>query len=87
VLKLSLRVADATGQPRVGADGAPLVADVFPLHQVSLTPEWLPGEVIQDVHYVAAPLDRNAARLLIVVYDSADATEVGRLELDLPPIP
>ena len=87
VLKLSLRVVDAGGQPLTGTDGAPLVADVFPLRQVSLTPEWLPGEVIQDVQYVAAPVDRHAERLLIVVYDAADATEVGRLEVDLPALP
>ena len=92
VLKLSLRVVDTAGQPVTDAAGAPLVADVFPLHQVSLTPAWLPGEVIQDVHYIAAPyptapLDRIPARLLIVVYDAADATEIGRLAIDLPAIP
>ena len=97
VLKLSLRVVDATGQPVTGADGEPLVADVFPLRQVSLTPAWLPGEVIQDIHYLSAPYlsipypsvprDRIPARLLIVVYDAADATEVGRLAIDLPALP
>jgi hypothetical protein len=87
VMKLSLRVVDADGQPFVDANGAPLVADVFPLHQVSLTPEWLPGEMIRDVHYVAGSVDRHSARLLIVVYDAADATEIGRLDVALPALP
>jgi hypothetical protein len=83
VLKLSWRLLDAAGTPVAWPDGRPAVEDRFPLHQAALTPDWLPGELIQDVHTVQLPpiLQGQPATLLVIIYDSATALEEGRIEI------
>jgi hypothetical protein len=82
-LKVSLRLLDAEGAPLHSPDGPSAVEDRFPLHQVALSPDWLPGEVIQDVHtiYIPPALAEKVATLLVIVYDSATALEEGRIEI------
>jgi hypothetical protein len=82
-LKLSLRLLDSTGAPVQWPDGRDAVEDRFPLHQVALTPQWLPGEVIQDVHTIQLPpaILGEAAILLAIIYDAATSLEEGRIEI------
>jgi hypothetical protein len=84
-LKVSLRLLDGTGAPLQWPDGRAAVEDRFPLQQVALTPDWLPGEVIQDVHTLQLPpsLEGEAATLLVIIYDSATTLEEGRIEIFL----
>ncbi|MBX3000048.1 MAG: DUF2723 domain-containing protein [Caldilineaceae bacterium] len=77
VLKLSLRLLDADGQVLAQEDR-------FPLHQVALTTHWSPGDTVRDVHYL--PLPAGADQLLVVVYDADSVEEVGRFQIDLPPL-
>jgi hypothetical protein len=83
VLKLSLRLQDATGKPLQWPDGRAAVEDRFPLHQVAHTSHWLPGELIQDVHTVQLPpsLQGKSATLLVIIYDSATSLEESRIEI------
>jgi hypothetical protein len=97
ILKLSLRLLDSSGTPYEwppedgqGADqeGRPAVEDRFPLRQVALTPSWLPGELVQDVHTIWLPptldpsrLHSESPTLLAIIYDSATALEEGRIEI------
>ena len=100
VLKLSLRLLDETGTPyQWPADSTHESRaaiedreDRFPLHQVALTPSWLPGELIQDVHTVQLPLtlpltssqtesQTESPIFLVIIYDSATALEEGRIEI------
>ncbi len=78
VLKLSLRMLAENGDV-VG------VEDRFPLRQVALTPDWLPGEIVRDVHYL--PYPAPACHLLVIPYDATTATEIGRFTLTLPTLP
>jgi hypothetical protein len=87
-LKLSLRLLDAAGTPYQWPDGRAATEDRFPLHQVALTPAWLPGELIQDVHTVQLPptlqvdaLQLKSSILLVIFYDSATSLEEGRIEI------
>ena len=87
-LKLSLRLLDATGSPYLWPDGRTAIEDRFPLHQVALTPDWQPGELIQDVHTVQLPPLLQAAMqqaklstLLVIIYDNATSLEEGRIEI------
>lgn len=82
-LKLSLRVVDSTGNTLIGADGAPLVQDLFPLRMVALTPAWLPGKVVRDVYQIDLPPDGTDANLLVIVYDVQTVAEVGRWQVKL----
>lgn len=63
VLKISFRLLDATGTPYSWPNGRAAIEDRFPLHQAALTPDWLPGEVIQDVHTVHLPPTLQADRV------------------------
>lgn len=82
-LKLSLRLLDATGNPYQWPDGRAAIEDRFPLHQLAFTPDWVPGELIQDVHTIWIPpsLQLGSATLLVIVYDSSTALEEGRIEI------
>jgi hypothetical protein len=82
VLKVSLRLLDAAGAPLTWPDGSPAVEDRFPLRQAALSPDWLPNELIQDIHHMAVPPEQQEqlARVLLIIYDSATVQEVGRLE-------
>ena len=88
VLKLSLRLLNAAGTPYQWPDGRATIEDRFPLHQVALTPDWLPGELIQDVHTVQLPptlqadlLQMKSPTLLVIIYDNATTLEEGRIEI------
>jgi hypothetical protein len=93
ILKLSLRLLDANGTPYQwpathGQESRAAVEDRFPLHQVALTPSWLPGEVVQDVHTIQLPPQLQAdvsqnesPTLLVIIYDSATTLEEGRIEI------
>ncbi|HXF65056.1 MAG TPA: DUF2723 domain-containing protein, partial [Caldilineaceae bacterium] len=86
VLKLSFRLVDAGGAPLRWPDGRPVVEDRFPLRQVALTPDWLPGERVRDLHVLPVPPGAaQAARLQVIVYDSETLQELGRVELAANP--
>ena len=83
--KVSLRGQTADGSPLLFADGRPVILDEYPIRQAALTPNWLPGERISDVHYLTLPssgLDR-VARLETIVYDAETIEEVGRWQIEL----
>ncbi len=88
VLKLSLRLADATGAAITWPDGTPAVEDHFPLRHVALTPTWPIGEIVHDVHTIYLPpaaqalhASGEALQLVVIVYDSDTTAEVGRIEI------
>ncbi|MEZ4635617.1 MAG: hypothetical protein R2856_11755 [Caldilineaceae bacterium] len=67
-LKLSFRLFDA--------DGAHLAQeDRFPLRQVAFTSDWLPTEIVRDVHDL--PLPAEATQLLVILYDEETLTEAA----------
>jgi hypothetical protein len=95
-LKLSLRLLDANGAPyewvnnvwpaaATADDRRIAIEDRFPLRQVAYTPEWLPGELVQDVHTIPLPpllgMQARPATLLVIIYDNATAMEEGRIEI------
>jgi hypothetical protein len=86
--KLSLRVLDEAGAPLLDPAGEAIVADRFPLRQVAPTRSWLVGETIRDEQIVNLTQDwaRQAATLLVIVYDADSIAEVGRWTLDLGPL-
>jgi hypothetical protein len=87
-LKLSLRLQHPDGSPLIGPDGAAMVEDPFPLRQVALSPEWLPGEVVRDVHIlpgIGLAGEGEDLQLLVIVYDAATGSEFGRFPINLPP--
>jgi hypothetical protein len=77
ILKLSLRLLDANGE-------ALIQEDRFPLRQVALTRHWLPGDIVRDVHDL--PLPAAARQLLVIVYAAESVDEVGRFQIQLPPL-
>jgi hypothetical protein len=86
--KLSLRVLDESGTPLLYADGAPAVADRFPLRQVAPSWSWLPEEVVRDVHVLPLPdtWAQDADRIQLIMYDAETIAEVGRWELATKPL-
>jgi hypothetical protein len=74
-LKLSLRLLDVD-------DAILAQEDHFPLRQVALTPQWQPGQIVRDVHYL--PLPAEAKTLLVIVYDAETIEETGRILIPLP---
>lgn len=84
-LKLSLRVVDGAGVVLKVPSGAPAQQDLFPLRMVAPTTAWRPGEIVRDAYQVQLPSATEGARILAIVYDSADLTEVGRWEAPVPP--
>jgi len=85
--KVSLRMLDSDGTPIAGADGAPVVTDRFPLHQVAPTSTWVTGETIRDVHILDLPDDwrEEASALQIILYNAETVDEAGRWTFDLTP--
>lgn len=88
VLKLSLRLLGPDGAPYTWPNGAPAVADVFPLAQAATSPDWLPGELLQDVHTLWLPPAAQTARaqgtrvtLQVIIYDAATVEELHRIEI------
>jgi hypothetical protein len=85
-LKLSLRLQTPEGAPLFWADGQPVQADQFPLRLVANTPDWVPGEVVRDVHDLALPPSAagQPAQLVVILYDADTLAEAGvwRLELN-----
>lgn len=81
IYKLSLRLQDAAGTPIRWPSGDLVTADRFPLHQVALTNQWRPGEVIRDVHRVRIPSVATETELLVILYDATTVAEVGRVVL------
>jgi hypothetical protein len=79
--KLSLRV--------LGAEGELVRSDVFPLQQVAYTDQWLPDEIVRDVHALRLPSvdgqsEEAPARLQVIVYAADSVEEAGRGELPIP---
>jgi hypothetical protein len=87
VLKVSLRLLDSEGAPLRWPDGRPAVEDRFPLRQVALTPDWVPGERVRDLHFLPIPPAEQARldRVQVIVYDSATVEEVGRVDVPVSP--
>ncbi len=84
-LKVSLRLLDAAGAPVTDAAGLPIIEDRFPVRQAALSRDWLPGELVRDVHYLPMPPDAGAAATLqVIVYDADTVAEAARVELPLP---
>ena len=72
--KLSFRLLDAAGTQLAQEDR-------FPLRQVASTSDWLPTEIVCDVHDL--PLPAEATQLLVILYDEETLTEAGRVEIPL----
>jgi len=83
-LKVSLRMVDVAGEPRLLRSGQPAVTDAYPLRQVASAPSWAPAVQVRDVHETQLPDDLNGAGLLVIIYDAETLTEVGRLRAPLP---
>ena len=84
-LKVSLRLVDAEGTPLTDAAGRPIAEDRFPIRQAALSRDWLPGELVRDVHYLPMPPEAGMAAILqVIVYDADTVVEEGRVELPLP---
>lgn len=88
--KVSLRVLhnpapeNPAGEPQPLHDsrGQPIVADVFPLHQVAFTSQWPVDETVRDVHYLPLPEQTPGdAFLQMIIYDGETIEEVGRWEI------
>ena len=77
-LKVSARLLDAEG--RVVAQ-----QDSVPVHFTYPTTAWAPGELVRDVYDLAIPRGAPlaAGRVLLILYRSVDASEVGRIEFSL----
>ena len=62
--------------------------DRFPLRQAAYTEQWVPNELIRDVHYLALPRSVDAAlaerNLTLIVYNAESQVEVGRWQQALP---
>ena len=86
VLKVSLRLLDAAGNPLVYPDGSPTTLDEYPLRQVAPTPSWVPGETVRDVYtlYLPPGAQSQPGTLQVIVYDAETVAEVGRWETVLP---
>jgi hypothetical protein len=84
-LKLSLRLQLLDGTAVRWPDGQPVQEDHFPLRMVAMTPTWLPGELVRDVHYLPIPASvvGQPARLHVVLYDAEIIAEVGVWQVDL----
>lgn len=82
-LKLSIRLFDrGTGQLLTWPDGRAVVADRFPLHQVTYSEHWLPGEQIRDVHYLSLPDDaKRPLDILVILYEATTAEELARVTI------
>lgn len=77
-LKVSARLVDAEG--RVVAQ-----QDSVPVHFTYPTTAWAPGELVRDVYDLAIPRGAplTAGRVLLILYRSIDASEVGRIEFSV----
>ena len=86
MLKVSLRLLDAAGNPLVYPDGSPATLDEYPLRQVAPTTTWVPGEAVRDVHtlYLPPGVQSQPVTLQVIVYDAETVAEVGRWETGLP---
>ncbi len=86
VLKVSLRLLDATGTPFTYPDGSPATLDEYPLRQVAPTTTWVPGETVRDVYtlYLPPAALKQPGTLQVIVYDAETVEEVGRWETALP---
>jgi len=75
-LKISARLLDGAGQP-VAAQ------DVAPVHFTYPTTAWIPGETVHDVYDLELTCREAAGPYtpLLVLYRSADGSEIGRAEL------
>jgi hypothetical protein len=91
VLKVSLRILDQNGAPFQWPDGREAIEDRYPLHQVALTPNWQPSELIQDVYTLPLPpalqnesrdkSQNKSPTLLVIIYDNATTLEESRIEI------
>jgi hypothetical protein len=83
-LKVSLRLQRPDGETVHWPDGAPVQHDAFPLRMVALTPEWLPGERVRDVHTLSIPREAlgHPARLVAILYDADTLAEEGVWSVD-----
>jgi hypothetical protein len=86
VLKVSLRLLDAAGNPLTNPDGSPAVVDDYPLRQVAPTTTWQPGETVRDVYtlYLPPGAQSQPITVQVILYDAETIAEVGRWETALP---
>jgi hypothetical protein len=78
-LKISLRLQHPDGAAVLWPDGKPVQADHYPLRLVAKTPDWLPGEMIRDVHELPIPTAQHDQPLWlhIILYDEKSLAEAG----------
>lgn len=83
--KLSLRV--------LGTHEELTRADLFPLHQVAYTEQWLPGVTVRDVHTLRLPfapqnggesMAQTPLTLQVILYAAESLEEAGRWEVSIP---
>jgi hypothetical protein len=86
ILKVSVRLLDAAGNPLAYPDGSPATVDEYPLRQVAPTTTWLPGETVRDVYTLNLPpgVQSQPVTLQVILYDAETVAEVGRWETALP---
>lgn len=84
-IKLSLRLQDENGAPVIGPTGAEIKDDQFPLRLVANAPDWVAGETIRDVHYLAVPTptQRKPTKLFVVFYVADTLVELGNWSVDV----
>ncbi|GIK74816.1 MAG: hypothetical protein BroJett021_38040 [Chloroflexota bacterium] len=83
-LKVSLRVVNEAGEPKMLRSGLPAVTDAYPLRQVARTPSWEKNIQVRDVYETKLPDDLIDAAVLVIVYDADTLAEVGRLNAPVP---
>lgn len=91
-LKLSLRL-QSDGQILRDQAGHEMVADRFPLRQVTYSEFWVPDEPVRDVHYLDLPLPEFGDQTQIVtpleldtiLYDANTVEELGRISIPIRP--
>jgi hypothetical protein len=78
-LKISLRLYHPDGAAVLWPDGKPVQSDHYPLRLVAKTPDWLPGELIRDVHELEIPAAQRDQPLWlhIILYDEQSLVEAG----------
>jgi hypothetical protein len=84
-LKVSLRLYHPDGAAVLWPDGQPVQSDRYPLRLVAKTSDWLPGEMIRDVHDLALPPAQHDQPLWlrVILYDEQSLAEAGAWQVTI----